>query len=259
MEIGVIAAALNKPAEELKTAYNITDDKIDETTLKSILSKEIDLVSKQSFKSGKDEGFNWGTREIKSKVEKQLKSEFEIDGDLDTIITTLKTKMQPDDPKKHEAYKHEIETYKAKLQNINAQFDTFKSEVENEKKTSKIKSKIDSVLPIFFETSNSKLKDVAVREFLNSYSIEEIDGSVMVFDKEKRPIYKQFDDLTQEFFKDFLPLKEAKKAAPTIPNDPTKMFSPNGQSKDQLLKELSKAKTGDERAAILEKIKSMEK
>jgi hypothetical protein len=260
LKLGTIAGVLSKPEDDLRSLYKIEGDEVTAETLESILKSEIPALKKAAFTDAKTEAYGRATREVKSKVEKDLAEKFGLTAnDFETIITELETKIQPEDPKKDEMRRKEVELWKEKFNALNTDFTKFKDNVEFQGKKTKLLSELDAVLPNHFEISSPKLKSLAVDKFTNDFKFDLIDGQLQLFDGDK-PLYKPLEEVAKEYFKEYFQPKQNGNPKPQSPPNGKDPVNTGGLSNDigELMKQLSLSRSSKERAEILAKIKEVE-
>lgn len=264
MEIGVIASTLGVDAAELAKTHNLAEDikDIDDETLGKILKVEIENVKTTAKVAAKQEGHGWGSKEALTKVEKDLAAEFGLkSGNFKEMLSELKETLKT--PATDDKTALQIESLKEKVKLAEKAFSDFKINIEKEKKDSKVNETISKVLGDHFNLTNQKLVSLGLKDFHSTYDVDVDDeGGIRLYGKDKQPVWKPAEDILKSHFGDLLPTKSDDDDAGKvkIPNiDKSKEIKVNGVTVEALTMELHKAKTPEERAAILKKIQDLEK
>jgi hypothetical protein len=210
MNIGALASLLGKEEKEFLEVHKLEGDLTLES-VESILKSELPNWKKKLITEAKDEAYGRATKEQFTKVEKQLSDRFGITstGDFAKVLDELESKIQP--PKGNddaiEKVKRDAEIWKEKFNALNTDFGKYKETIEFEGKKNKVVSKLNSVLPETFDVKSDKLKELAMNQFLSDYNFDLIDNDVQLFQGDK-PIFKPFEDVAKEYFKEYFPTKE---------------------------------------------------
>ena len=268
MKIGALASALGVDATELAKAHNLAEDteSIDESILETVIKSHITEVQKSNFVKGKEEGKGWGTKTAMANIEKKFKDKFGIDAnDLDTALNTIEAKMNTPGTS-DEKTKRELEIQKEKNKLLQGEFEEFKSKTEFSTKKNQVVSKLQSFIPNHFEPGTPRLQQIAINDVLESihFDIEE-DGEVSLYENKERtkPLrigdrYATLEDIAKTKMGEILTPLKAERKPPRAPGKSEDGHSPKGDTKEELLIEMTKAKTAEERNAIIEKLKKLE-
>jgi hypothetical protein len=264
MEIGVLATTLQVDAVELAKAHNLAEDikEIDDETLAKVLKVEIENVKTKEKASAKKEGHGWGSKETLTNVEKDLANEFGLKaGNFKEMLSELKEVIKT--PATDDKTALQIESLKEKVKLTEKSFSDYKLNIEKEKKDSKVNETISKVLGNHFNLTNQKLVTLGLKDFHSTYDVDVDDeGGIQLYGKDKKPVFKPAEDILKSHFGDLLPTKsdDDDGGKVKIPNiDKAKEIKVNGVTVEALTMELHKAKTPEERAAILKKIQDLEK
>lgn len=254
---------LEKDAKELVNAYKIDDqvETLEGETLETLLKTEIEDLKKSVKINSKKEAFGFAERQVKTELEKRIKSDFGIDGEnIDSLFETLKEKVSKPEIKTDEKVLKELEIYKGKYKDTLEQFEGFKKTVESEKKNSVIFSKLESVINENFDVSGKdKLKKIALTDFTGNFDFEILDNEIHLIDKQtKKPTFKNLDDVARDYFKEIFPEKSKESKPPIQPSpfDPAKP-QPMGKTKEELVYQLRREKDPAQRELIKKQINSL--
>ena len=265
MKIGVIAELLGKSAQELSSALNLEAgaEVVPEDVALKVLKSHISDIEKGNFSKGKDEGFKWGEKQAKTGVEKMLKEKFEVEGDLDSQIAALTTKVQPGDDKKLSSLQREVELRNEKLKALQNEFDSYKEGIQKRENQNFLISKLNPVLD-HFDSPTPKMKELVVAGFLESVNYERAENDIFLLDKDGKPLKKGdsfvgFENYALEYFSEYLPKKAGGKTPPGTPPAGGTPPAVNGTTMNELMVELRGAKTAEQRTAIHARIKALEK
>lgn len=257
MKIGVLAGLLEKPANELVTALNVTDenDELSEEVVAEQLKGFIDSKIKETRSKAKDEGKGWGTKEAFKTVTSKLKGLGLDSDDVDSMIDELSTKLNST-VGQDEKTKRQLELQKSKIDELTGTITKMNNERDFEKKTSIIKSKLNPILSEFEGTE--KAKQLALSTYLNTVTVE-IDGEDLnILEGEGKYSKKTFDEHSLDYFSELFEKKKTGNEPPKNP-DSTKQKPKTSKSRNDLLIDLRTAKTPEERASIQEAINSLDK
>lgn len=258
-KIGVLADVLGTQPDELAKSHNLqnTDEVIPDERVTEILKTELENVRKAVHSAAKKEGHGWGSREAMQTVEKSLATEFGLKSSgLNEMVTELKQRMES---KVDDKAQMQLETLKEKIKLKDKEFEDFKKGLEQEKRLGVIDGTIRKALKKTFDTTNERLTDLGVKDFLGRYDVD-VDGDTMqIYTKDGKAVFKSADDVLKEYFDDILPpIQVNKDQHPKVPNaKPVTANSFSGSSVEELTQSLHKAKLPEERAAILKKIKEL--
>lgn len=266
MEIGVLADLLGKDATELQDTLNL--DKEAKEVSNEIVVKEItayiDNVKKSEFSRGKDQGKGWGEKEAKKEAEKLLGSSFGLSGNLSEMVSTLSTKLESSKGANPDAaLQKKYDLLNDKFTTVTKEFEDYKTGISKKEEKSFLIGKINPVLEKY--EGSSKMKELAMKDLLNSFDYQRNGDDIDLLDKEgnllkKEGSYVSLEDFADQYFSNTLTVagqKEKKK--PGIPGGGKAGYTPKADDLEGLFKELRAAKTADERAAIQERIKELDK
>lgn len=262
MKLGDLAGIFEKPVEEFAKTYEIGTDveNLDLETISKILPNEISALKKGLLKKGKDDGYGMAERIVKTDFEKRLKTEFGIDGEnLDDLFTGLKSKISTDKPKDDNKLQIEFERIKEQKTNLEKEFDTFKKNIESEKKFNNSFAIFDKHFSEKFDVKSDKLKRLAFEDFAKSFEIEQGNDSIFAIDKKtNKGVSDNFDDLIVNLFKDDFTLKgKNDNPFPKIPNNDPAGFDAIGNSQEELLNQLRFEKEPIRRQQLQAKFKAL--
>lgn len=262
MKIGVLASFLEKDAKELVNAHKIDEqaETVEGEILENLLKTEIEDLKKSIKINSKKEAFGFAERQVKTEIEKRIKSDFGIDGEnIDSLFETLKEKVSKPEIKTDEKVLKELEIYKGKYTKTLEEFEGFKKTVESEKRNAVIFTKLESVINENFDVAGKdKLKKIALSDFTGNFDFEILDNEIHLIDKQtKKPTFKNLDDVAKDYFKEIFPEKSKEGKPPTQPAkyDPAKP-QPMGKTKEQLVDQLRREKDPAQRELIKKQIHS---
>lgn len=264
MKLGDLAGIFEKPVEEFAKTYEIGTDveNLDLETISKILPNEISALKKGLLKKGKDDGYGMAERIVKTDFEKRLKSEFGIDGEnLDDLFTGLKSKISTNKPKDDNKLQIEFERIKEQKTNLEKEFDTFKKNIESEKRFNDSYSVFDKHFSEKFDVKSDKLKRLAFEDFAKSFEIEQGNDSIFAIDKKtNKGVSDNFDDLIVNLFKDDFNLKgKTDNPFPKIPTNDPAGFDAIGNSQEELLSQLRLEKDPIRVQQLQAKLKALSK
>lgn len=257
MKIGVLAGLLEKPADELVTALNVTDenDELSDEIVVEQIKGLLDSKIKETKRLAKDEGKGWGTKETSKRVAERLKVLGAEGEDLDSMLEDLSTKVNSSSGNQDEKTKRKVEQLQAKNDELLTQINNINLQIETENKNKVIIKKINPLIANFNGTE--KAKNLALSDYLKNVSVE-IDGEdVNVLDKDGKYSKKTFEDHFVEHFSELFDKKETQTQPPKNPT-PGKN-SKTTKTRNELLIELRSAKTPEDRASIQEALNSLDK
>jgi hypothetical protein len=256
MKIGVIASILEKDATELVNAHKIDAgiETLEGETLENVLKTEIEDLKKSIKINSKKEAFGFAERQVKTDIEKRIKSDFGVDGEnIDTLFEALKDKVSKPETKTDEKVLKELEIYKGKYTKTLEEFEGFKKVVESEKRNSVIFSKLETVINENFDvTGRDKLKKIALSDFTGNFDFEILDNEIHLIDKEtKKPTFKNLEDVARDYFKEIFPEKSKDLKPPIQPSkyDPAKPQTV-GKTKEELVFQLRRERDPAQRELI---------
>lgn len=204
MIFSFLSKTLNKDASEIASLVENEDGELKEDALDALLDLDKTRVETLKGKSTEmfDNGYKKAEKEVRKKVERELKEEFDIDSTStgDELLTEIKTKLSTsnsdfteEDIKSSETYKKMRETlekeYSEKTEQIEGSWKEKYSELETsitkEKNDSRIKESIKAkikelkpILPQDETKANNQLSIVVDNIFNNSeYELTE-DGNI---------------------------------------------------------------------------------
>ena len=143
----------------------------------------------------------------------------------------------------------------------------FKTGIERQKQDSVINNKIESIVKTHFEIPSEKLKELTIQDYKSKrkYEIAEDGKDIFLLDDTGKPLMKEgkyiaFENDAIDYFKSVFPEKQGNSTPPNVPDaNGNKTTVPTGATVDELLKQLYKATTADERNAIQNRLKALEK
>ena len=254
MKLEQLGTLLKKDPKELVSTLNLTegqDEVSDDIAVKEISNflKEIEI---SKISEGKKQGEGMAKRTILSDVEKKIKDKFGIDGtNFDELIDNLSTKVtsQPTDEK----FKKEIDLWKAKHDDVFTKYNGLLTNVQKIETKSKVTSKLSAVIDKI-EFPTSKVKDIAINDFIDSYSFEEAESGL--YAKKGDKVIIDIENLALTHLKEY---GKEKQVQPVKPGVTFAGGFQNGiKTKEELFADLDKAKTPEERAEVVENLKKWE-
>jgi len=255
MKLEQLGTLLKKDQKELVSTLNLTEgqeDVSDELAVQHI-SNHLREIEISKLSEGKKQGEGMAKRTILSDVEKKIKDKFGVDGsNFDELIESLSTKVtsQPTDEK----FKKEIDLWKAKHDDVFNKYNGLLSNVQKLETKTKITSKLQSVIEkIDFPTS--KVKDIAINDFIDSYSFEEAESGL--YAKKGDKVIIDIENLALNHLKEYGKEKQVQTAKPNVSF--AGGFTTGSKTKEELFAELDKAKTAEERAQVVEALKDWER
>lgn len=257
MKLELLADLLKKDATELVGTLNLQDNQSEVTdeALKDVLSNHIKEVEINAKLNGKREAEGMAKRTILNDAEKKLKSSFEVDGkDFDEIIGNLNAKFESLTKvgTKDEDLKKQVDTWKNTVKDLQSKLESKDKEFETIRTKEIVKSKI---LPVLgkFEFATSKVQEIALNQFLETNQFK-IDGDDLFLEK-NGAYFSNINETAENHFKEFGKVKEVGKSAPNVRSGQTNY----GNTLKELLGQIDKAKTTEERQAIMTQIEALEK
>ena len=257
MKVELLASILEKDAVELSSTLKLEDGATEvspELVEKEIVA-HIKQVSINGISEGKTQQEGMSKRLVRTEVENLLKKELGVDGQIDEMVATLKTKLSnvtgPKDGDSEIIQKNKA--LKLKISGLESDLQAERSIISSMKTNGKVKAKMADTLAKF-DFSTPTVKKVAIETYLESrkftFSDEDIfvdiDGTLSAkfnedVEKHMLTYAKQLEEKKVEKKPGNLKLDEA-----TYSNDLT-----------ELNKQYALAKTADEKKTILAKIKEV--
>lgn len=258
MKLEFIADLLKKDATELVSTLNLQDvqDEVPENALKDLISNHIKEVEINAKVLGKKEGEGMAKRTILTDAEKKLKTSFEVDGkDFDDILSNLNAKFETlsKSGSKDEDLKKQVDTWKNTVKDLQSKLESKDKEFESIRTKEVVKNKI---LPVMgkFDFATPKVQEIALNQFLETNAFK-IEGDDLFLEKDGK-YFSNALELAENHFKDFGKPKENK--GPNAPNTRNGLNG-NANTLKDLLAEVNKAKTSEERQSIMARIEALEK
>ena len=252
MKLEQLASLLGKDATELEGTLNLqsSDDVQDD-----ILTRELTNFHKElaitKLNEGKIQGEGKAKRLVMTEAERTLKDTFGIDGkDFNEIVENLKGLKS--DSKGDEKLKADAEKWKQTALAKDTEINNLKSQFENIQTTEKIKGQILPKLDKF-EFATSKVREVAVNEFLNNRKFK-VEGSDIFIEKNDA-FFTLSDNEIENHFKEYGVVKTQR------PNGtPPRKQDGTSYSKDKasIYKEIEKATTPEQIAELREQLANLE-
>lgn len=253
MKLEQLASLLGKDAKELEGTLNLqsSDDVQDD-----ILTRELTNFTKElgvtKFNEGKKQGEGMAKRLVMTEAEKTLKDTFGIDGkDFNEIVENLKG-LKSDGGKPDEKLKADAEKWKQTALAKDNEISNLKSQFENIQVTEKIKSQILPKLDKF-EFATSKVREVAVNEFLNNRKFK-VEGSDIFIEKNDA-FFTLSETEIDNHFKEYGVVKAGKPNG-TPPRHQSSTSYP--KTRTELFKAIDNAKTSEEIAELKEQLATLE-
>lgn len=170
-------------------------------------------------KSGLDEGYGRGKREVLTVKEQELAKRFEIadhqgfDSLIDAIVAkhSQSSKLNPDDVRKSEHYITDLKAKNDEIKKVKTEFEAFKAQVEHEKVSTNVNSKIKSiienpdykyVLPTNPTIRENLFNSMVAKVWNGGYKFDVNDKAIGVLDKDGQPVRDEM--LTPVTFEDFV-------------------------------------------------------
>ena len=253
MKLEQLASLLGKDVMELEGTLNLqsSDDVQDD-----ILTRELTNFHKElaitKLNEGKIQGEGKAKRLVMTEAERTLKDTFGVDGsNFNEIVENLKGLKS--DGKTDDKLKADLDKWKQTALAKDNEIQTLKNQFETIQVTEKIKSQILPKLDRF-DFATSKVREVAVNEFLNNSKFQ-VEGSD-VFIEKNGALYTLSDTEIENHFKDYGVLKSNKPngTPPRQQNGGTSY----GSSKADILKAIDKATTSEELNQLREQLNALE-
>jgi hypothetical protein len=257
MKLELLASVLGKDATELAGTLNLQENQseVAEDVLKDVLSKHIKEIEVNAKLTGKREAEGMAKRTILTDAEKKLKTTFDVDGkDFDELLNNLNSKFESlsKSGTKDEDLKKQVDTWKTTVKELQLKLDSKDKEFENIRTKEVVKSKITPVLGKF-EFATDKVQEIALNQFLEKNQFK-VDGEDLFLEK-NGAYFSNIIEAAEIHFKDFGKVKEVNRNAP-----PNRTGDTNyGTTLKDLLTQVEKAKTTEERQSIMNQIQSLEK
>lgn len=256
MKLEFVADLLKKDASELVSTLNLqVQDEVPENALKDLITNHIKEIEINSKVLGKKEGEGMAKRTILTEAEKKLKTNFEVDGkDFDEIITNLSAKFETlsKSGSKDEDLKKQVDTWKNTVKDLQTKLESKDKEFESIRTKEVVKNKI---LPVIgkFEFATQRVQEIAINQFLETNTFK-IEGEDLFLEKDGK-YFSNALEIAENHFKDFGKPKENKAGnAPMERNGSNK-----GTTLKDLLEQVNKSKTSEERQSIMAQIQALEK
>lgn len=253
MKLEQLASLLKKDATEFSSTLNldVTSEVSDD-----ILTRELTNFHKEleiNFKAeGKKQGEGMAKRLVMTEAERTLKDTFGVDGsNFNEIVENLKGLKS--DGKTDDKLKADLDKWKQTALAKDNEIQNLKNQFETIQVTEKIKGQILPKLDKF-EFATSKVREVAVNEFLNNRKFK-VEGSDIFIEKNDA-FFTLSETEIENHFKDYGVLKSNKPNG-TAPRQPQSGTS-YGTSKAELLKEIEKAPTLEDLARLREQLNALE-
>lgn len=254
MKVEQLAILLKKDATELVSTLNLTEDQteVDDQVAVKEIENFVKEISITKFSEGKKQAEGMAKRVVLTDVEKKIKDKFGVEGsNLDELIENASSKVVPQDDSK---FRKEIDLWKAKTADFESKYNGIIQEHNHRVMTEKV---VNHLSPIFekFEFSTPKVKDIAVKEFVSKYQFEDSESGVYAKDGDK--IIVDVSNLAVNHFKEYG--KEKVVEVKGKPNVVQSFGTGSGvKTIEELMAEIPKAKTSEERAAILQEIQKLD-
>ena len=253
MKLEQLAALLKKDATEFSSALNleVTSEVSDEILTRELTNfhKELEITK---LNEGKIQGEGKAKRLVMTEAERTLKDAFGVDGStFNEIVENLKGLKS--DGKTDDKLKSDVEKWKQTALAKDNEIKDLRNQFETIQVTEKIKSQILPKLDKF-DFATSKVREVAVNEFLNNRKFK-VEGSDIFIEKNDA-FFTLSENEIENHFKDYGVLKSNKSNG--TPPRQTQSGTSYGTSKSDLLKEIEKAGTIEELAALREKLNALE-
>lgn len=256
MKLESLASLLGKDAAELAGTLNVQDNQenVPDDAILGVLKSHIKEVEVNAKLNGKREAEGMAKRTILSEAEKKLKSSFGIDGEnFEEIVTNLNGKFESltKAGTKDEDLKKEVDTWKKTVKELQSKLESKDKEFESIRTKEVVKSKIMPILGKF-EFATSKVQEIALSQFLDSNQFK-IEGDDLFLEK-NGAYFSNIVETAENHFKEFGKVKDSGKPAPVVRSGSTNY----GTTLKELLSQVDKAKTTEERQSILNQIKALE-
>lgn len=253
MKLELLASELGKDATELASTFKLEEGATEVSP--EIIARElpsiIETIKKSSISEGKKQGEGMARRLVSTEIENLFSKELGIDGKINEMVETLKTKLSKpseggnEEFKKREiAYKTQISTLEKTISEKDEQF----SKIETH---SKVKSKL---MPLIseFDFATEKVRKVAIDSYLNNnkFSISEDD----IFIDVNGVLSANFGQDVEKHFSEFANKKKKETPKPGVQKGEGTSYSTDLA---ELTKLHSNAKTSDEKNAILKQMKAI--
>lgn len=251
-----MASLLGKDATELAGALNLAEGhtEVDDDTAVKEISNYIKEVSMSKLREGKTQGEGMAKRTVLSEAETKIKSMFEVDGgNFDEILEKLSGKFKEKAPIDDSKYRSQIEAFKTKAQQLEEALKKKDEEIENITTKTTIRHKLSPIVSKF-DFSTDRVRDAAIDDFLSSHKFSIADNDIFI-------------DVDGKLMANFEKIAETKLSEWGKPRVVSKEqhpghFQPGGKRLAEdfptLYKELREAKTAEDKALIMEKIKTLE-
>lgn len=255
MKLELLASELGKDATELSSTFKLEEGvtEVSPEIIARELPNIIGIIKKSSISEGKKQGEGMARRLVSTEIENLFSKELGINGKINEMVETLKTKLaNPVDGGNEEFKKREI-AYKTQISDLEKTILTNKEKFSKIETQSKVKSKL---MPLIsgFDFATDKVKEVAINSYLNNkkFSISEND----IFIDVNGVLNADFDKDVDKHFSEFAKKKKVENPKPGA-------AKPDGTTYSTDLAELTKlhsnATTTDEKNAILKQMKAIMK